>query len=168
MIDNDMHKHTEYRIPYLNKQFEEIVQRVCGYITLNRKGWDSYGAKAIKLKTIKNTIDKLQEIEQWFIRNIGFLNNRTLVLNVTPSNNGGIHFEMVYDNVLDVDFYIEEIDVEGFAMPSYKKILDGKHTISDRESNLYHYKDQLQRKKTDINKFLNEVFYIHTWNNKEK
>lgn len=163
MIDKQLHKNTKYRIPKLREQFSEIEKEIGSYILLE-ENWDSYDGEAITFKTIKYSIKVLDEIQLWFEKNIGFLNNRSFFMDATPNCNGQIHIGIKY-NCYSFDAYVKN-DIELFFTPKYRHDINGKHTIADRQTGLLHSKDIMRKKfhsLKNISKFLNEAFYKHKW-----
>ena len=54
MIDKDLHKNTQYRIPNLKKEIKKAIDRVGSFvIDCNEPNWDSYDAYPIEVETIK-------------------------------------------------------------------------------------------------------------------
>ncbi len=163
MIDKELHKNTKYRISNLRKQFSEIEKEIGSYILLE-KDWDSYDANAITFKTIKHSIEVLDEIQIWFEKNIGFLNNRSFFIDATPLSCGTIDIKIKYDCYeLRADI---KNDIELFFTPRYRHDINGKYTIADRKTGLIHSNDVMNKKfysLKNISKFLDEAFYKHKW-----
>lgn len=163
MINKEMHECTQYRIPKLQNQFDEVKKEITNYIWLE-KNWDSYDADVITLKRIKKTIKVLDNIYEWFEKNIGFLNNRLFRIDTTPISDGRIHIGIEYD-CYSFNTYIKN-NIELFFTPTYRHDINGQHTIEDRETGLIHSKDIMNKKfhsLGNIHKFLDEAFYKHKW-----
>lgn len=47
MVDEQLHKQTQYRIKYLHEQFEEANEDITNFVWLG-DNWNSYGAKAFE------------------------------------------------------------------------------------------------------------------------
>ncbi len=163
MIDKELHKNTKYRIPQLREQFAEVEKEIASYILLE-EDWDSYNAEAIIFKSIKHSIKVLDEIQIWFEKNIGFLNNRKFFIDVTPLSCGTIAIKINYDCY---EFRADiKKDIRLFFTPKYRHNINGKYTIADREVGLIHSKDIMSKKfhsLKNISKFLDEAFYKHKW-----
>lgn len=163
MIDKRLHEQTKYRIPQLRKQFAEVEKQIGSYILLE-KCWDGYDANAITFKIIKQAIKVLDEIQTWFEKNIGFLNNRSFFIDVTPNSSGHIHIDVKYV-CYSLDVYIKN-DIELSFTPHYRYDINGEHTIADRATGLLHSKDIMNKKfhgLKNISIFLDEAFYKHKW-----
>lgn len=167
MVDEKLHQQTQYRIPKLEEQIEEAKDRVGSFvIECNQDDWDGYEAAPITIETIKLTALVLDTIKEWFIKNIGFLNNRSLDIWTAPAPDGHIHIEINYDEFFECDLWIKEGEkIEGNFHPQYRHQLDGTKTIAERDYRLVFSKDTLSVK-CDIeyiHEFLDEAFYIHKW-----
>ena len=105
MIDKELHKNTQYRIPQLRQQFNKIEKNIGSYILLENN-WDGYESKSITLKRIKLAVKVLWTIYDWFEKNIGFLNNRSFKIYSAPLSDGNIHIDIEYGNCYIFDVII--------------------------------------------------------------
>jgi hypothetical protein len=167
MVDKELHKSTQYRIPKLQEQIGKEKKRVCSFVlSCNEDGWDSYNAETITVDTIKLAAQALDVIYSWFEKNIGFLNNRTLDIWTAPNPDGNIHLEFNYDDMFEFDVYVkfgEEFDLD--FHPMHRHRLDGTKTIADRDFKMVFPKDRMSHQCNidGIHKFLDEAFYTHKW-----
>ena len=168
MIDKELHKNTKYRIVYLKKQIKEAIDRIGSFvIDCNEANWDSYDGKLITVKTIKMSADVLNYIEDWFEKNIGFLNNRSFEIWTAPMSCGSIHIEVNYDDLFECDFIVKNekhVECDFHALPRFE--LDGTKTIADRNFKMLFPEDTMNCKIKNIrliSEFLDEAFYKHKW-----
>jgi len=166
-VDKKLHESTKYAEPNLRKKIDEQIDRIGSFvIDCNEDNWDSYGAKKLELDTIKFSAKVMESIGEWFIKNIGFLNNRSLEFFACPTNKGGVSIEMDYNNnfIIECDVKLDK-SISCFARPNYRLELDGTKTLADRNFDMIFSKNTLE-KNCDINNlhtFLDFVFYEHKW-----
>lgn len=168
MVDKELHKVTEYRIPKLREQIEKAKDRVGSYIVdCNEENWDSYNASCITVQTIKYTCSVLDVIKKWFEKNIGFLNNRAIRFDSCPCPNGEVHIEFTYNDSFECDILVRYPDKIFFSFhPKERVRLDGINTIADRNFRLVFPDDNVSKNrcsKNDIPGLLDEAFYKHKW-----
>src|ERR1041385_5969721 len=95
-VDEELHKSTQYRIPKLAEQIENVKKECTSYMLLEFN-WDGYGASIIDIPTINLAISVLDEVFSYFKNNIGFLNNRRFDVISRPQNDGNIAIKIIYD-----------------------------------------------------------------------
>lgn len=165
MINKQTHKDTQYRIPYLTKEFKKIKVEIADYILLE-KDWDSYDADIVSQLTIQNSIKVLDYMYKWFEDNIGFLNNRRFEIDCSPWPCGTVHITILYADCYEIHSYIENHDIklEFMLKPRYK--LEGQYTIADRKTDFWWSGDKIIKKIKNLKQielFLKRAFYEHKW-----
>ncbi len=92
----------------MNDTYQDVIRKILSFADLE-PDWDSYGAKTVNLKAIRNT-EKL-------LTNILTLYPNATPFDITPMSDGGIQLEWKGKNSIEV-----EIHAEDFA---YLLIFDG-------------------------------------------
>ena len=167
IIDDKMHKDSQYQLPMLRGKIAKEIDRVGSFvIDCNEENWDSYNADIVSVDTIKFAAKVLEEIGKWFGNNIGFLNNRTISFETGPMPGGDIHIDLCYDKLFSGWFFVkygEPIDCTFRPEPRF--MMPGTKTISDRDFLMVFSKDKIDTKCNidGIHKFLDEAFYEHKW-----